>query len=306
MPTLRPDDLSEITPELVGDPRAVRNARRDGRGWLLELRGGGVFAAGFLIDATGRAAAVARKLGARRRADEKLVAVIGCARAVSGPAAVERSMIETVQEGWWYAALQPDRTSIFMLHTIPGIVGHPLAHATALATALARTRLIANAFSDPIFDRPLSGCHAGGAWFDPAHSEGWVACVDAALAFDPCAAQGKFSALWRGMAAADAVDAALVGDPAPRAAYANQLREIRRTDRACISAHYAEERRWPETPFRAGRAAPARSPGPPSDRGGLSCSVFPFGLTDAALHRGSGADRPRLIQKRVFFPNLTK
>jgi flavin-dependent dehydrogenase len=81
------------------------------------------------------------------------------------------------------------------------------------------------------------------------HGDGWIACGDAALSFDPCAAQGLFSALYLGMAAADATHAALRGDRAAVPAYAAQCVDIRAIYRRRVQAQYAEERRWPEADF---------------------------------------------------------
>lgn len=46
---------------------------------------------------------------------------------------------------------------------------------------------------------------ASGAWLDPVCGEGWIACGDAALAFDPLSSQGLLGALASGVAAARAI-----------------------------------------------------------------------------------------------------
>ena len=241
-------------------PEAVRGAEREGALWHVKLRTGGSLTARWLIDATGRAALVARKLGARRHRDEDLVAVVAHAR--PDPAfTLERSVIEAVPRGWWYAALQPGGAPVFMLHTTPAEAGRLLADPAEWRAALAETRHVSQAFPGPIFDGPPAGFEACGAWLEPVHGDGWLACGDAALSFDPCAAQGIFSALWGGMAAAEAVRTALDGDPAGLAAYAAQLTDIRRTYRARVQMYYAQERRWPDEPFWQERR---RAPHPPT------------------------------------------
>ena len=229
-------------------PDAVRGAEREGDLWRVKLRAGGSLVARWLIDATGRAALVARKLGARRHRDEDLVALVARARPEPG-FALQRSLVETVPHGWWYAALQPDGAPVFMLHTTPAEAGRLLADPDGWRAALAATHHISQAFPAPIFDRPPNGFEACGAWLDPAYGDGWLACGDAALSFDPCAAQGIFSALWGGMAAAKAVLAALDGDGDDLTAYAIQLANIRDTYRARVQMHYAQEQRWHDAPF---------------------------------------------------------
>jgi flavin-dependent dehydrogenase len=202
-----------------------------------------------LIDASGRRAIVGRRLGAERRRDDALVALVAYGLRNSGYR-MERNLVEATPYGWWYAALQPDRRPVFMLHTRPENAGRDgFGSLAAWRAALAATRLIATSFPEPVIDGPLRGHEASGAWLDPAVGDGWLACGDAALSFDPCAAQGLLSALQGGLAAATAVDAALAGDRSLLAAYAAQLSDIRTAYRTQLDAYYAAERRWPDAPF---------------------------------------------------------
>jgi flavin-dependent dehydrogenase len=223
---------------------ALQDARREGEVWRLRWREGGGGTARWLIDATGRSAAVARKFGARRHFDEPLVAIVGHGRP-HPRFAIEQSLVETTPDGWWYAALLPDRRPVFMLHTRPGSRVSP----DLWRARLAATRHIAQAFPYVRFEDRLRGYDARGGWLAPVHGDGWIACGDAALSFDPSAAQGLFSALYLGMAAADATHAALRGDRAAVSAYAAQCMDVRTIYRRRVQAHYAEERRWPEADF---------------------------------------------------------
>jgi flavin-dependent dehydrogenase len=227
---------------------AFHSASREAGIWRLRVRGGDSVAARWLIDATGRAAVVSRKLGARRQRDEGLVAVVGYGKPDSR-FTLERSLVETVPQGWWYTALLPDRRPVFMLHTRPVVAARLRAAPDEWVAALATTRHIARVFPHPVLETPLRAYEACGARLEPVHGDGWVACGDAALSFDPCAAQGIFSALYGGMAAAGAVQAALQGEMAPLFAYEAQCGDIRRAYRQHARLHYAEERRWRETDF---------------------------------------------------------
>jgi flavin-dependent dehydrogenase len=44
---------------------------------------------------------------------------------------------------------------------------------------------------------------AGGARLEPLHGNGWLACGDAALSFDPLSSQGLLTALYSGKFASD-------------------------------------------------------------------------------------------------------
>jgi flavin-dependent dehydrogenase len=260
-------DRAAFEAELVGaaraagaDARALRlvHVARDAGRWTLRARGGASCRAAFLVDAGGRAAPLARRLGARRQRDEPLVAVVGRGR--PDPAyRLDRTLVETVPQGWWYAALLPDGAPVFMLHTRPADAARLVARPDEWCAALAVARHVTAAFPGWRLEGPPRAHDARGARLDPVHGPGWVAAGDAALSFDPAAAQGIFSALHGGMTVAQAIPAALRGDEAPLQAYAAALLEIRRIYRHRLRAHYAAETRWPEAQFWAERMPAARS-----------------------------------------------
>jgi flavin-dependent dehydrogenase len=227
---------------------AFRGAVREHGCLRVELRRGDGFAARWLVDASGRAAAVSRKLGARRVCDEPVVAVVGHAQPDS-QFVLDRSIIETVPDGWWYAALLPDRRAVFMLHTLPATAARLRAAPEQWRAALAEARYIAEAFPRPVFEGALRGYEACGAHLTPLYGNRWVACGDAALSLDPCAAQGIFSAVYGGMTVGRAVHAALLGDPNPLSRYKAECDDVRRIYRQRVRAHYATERRWVDSEF---------------------------------------------------------
>jgi flavin-dependent dehydrogenase len=77
--------------------------------------------------------------------------------------------------------------------------------------------------------------------------EGWIACGDAAAAFDPLSSQGLLGALAGGVAAAQAICAEDTGTAL--AGIAVRHREIRAIYEARRSTAYARERQWPDRPF---------------------------------------------------------
>src|ERR1700683_5170843 len=81
------------------------------------------------------------------------------------------------------------------------------------------------------------------------YGEGWIACGDAAMSFDPISGQGIFAALHSGSAAAHAVHAALDGERVLLSAYARRLEEVWSIYRARRETLYASEQRWPARPF---------------------------------------------------------
>ncbi|HEX2252068.1 MAG TPA: FAD-dependent monooxygenase, partial [Thermoanaerobaculia bacterium] len=92
----------------------------DGEGWRLEVRSAGgeeravveTLAARYLADATGRAARLARRLGARRLGARRVRhdRLVGVA-ALLGPTEALRdtyTLVESTPDGWWYSALLAD------------------------------------------------------------------------------------------------------------------------------------------------------------------------------------------------------
>jgi len=227
---------------------AVLDVVRAGAGWQVTTDDGETSAARWLVDATGRAARLARSLGARRHHDEGLVAVVG-EGAPDAALRLSRTLVETTPEGWWYAALLPGGAPIFMLHTRPAHAARLMRDPCAWRAALAATRHVAAAFPGALVDGPLRSFDARGGRLDPVWGAGWAACGDAALCFDPAAAQGMFSALHGGCELAAAVVAALRGELGPLRTYGERLAEIRRIYRSRVRAHYAAERRWSDAPF---------------------------------------------------------
>jgi 2-polyprenyl-6-methoxyphenol hydroxylase-like FAD-dependent oxidoreductase len=97
-------------------------ARTDGW-WQVSFTGGGTsgrrdhrLRSRYLVDATGRAAALARRLGAKRLHTDRLVGLAGVlaarAQVESADACDSCTLVEACADGWWYSALLPGRRLI--------------------------------------------------------------------------------------------------------------------------------------------------------------------------------------------------
>ena len=226
--------------------------------WRLRLAGGGATDAAWLVDATGRRCAVARRAGGVRRVDDGLLAFHARFRLSAGAPSDRdaRTTVEAVREGWWYTARVPggERVAAFLtdrdtadraaLLTVEGF-------RAALASARVVREILAGRGYQPAA-RPR-GTEACGARLVSPFGEGWTAVGDAALSFDPLSSQGILTALYTGLRGAQAVLAALEGDAAALPAYATRLAEVRGAYLRNRAAAYAAERRWPDAPFWARR-----------------------------------------------------
>lgn len=214
----------------------------------------------WLIDASGRSASLARALGARRIAHDRLLAFH---QRLIGGAATDRdgrTWVEAVAEGWWYSVLLPSgERLIAYLSDFSGedgaaerrrlLTGEGLWNALRLAPRL-------HALCVEHGWRPhgaVQGADAGSTELDRAGGERWLAVGDAALAFDPLSSKGIANALYTGVRAAGMIRACDQGDAEAVGGYARHLREIHRVYRGQCRSFYAMEGRWVGSGFWRGR-----------------------------------------------------
>lgn len=213
---------------------------------------------GWLVDATGRRSAVARRRGAARLHDDALVAFYARFRPAREGDRDGRTLIEAAPDGWWYTALVPSGERVVAFQT-----DADQADRSALLTPEGFTRLLEgtqhvraalDAFGFALNGRPR-GADAGSARLDRFAGDGWLAAGDAATSFDPLSSQGIRTALYTGTLAGRALHAHLGGDGAALAGYAHRLEEVHAAYLRSRAEFYAYEGRWPDRPFWARRHA---------------------------------------------------
>jgi flavin-dependent dehydrogenase len=165
--------------------------------------------ADFLIDATGRRAAVARRLGARIVRDDTLLAHVFF---IDETMDDTYTQIEAAEHGWWYRAPVPGGRTVAMF------VGD------------------AHTYDTMTLD-------ASSYRLDRVAGERWLAIGDAATALDPLSSHGLGNALFTGIRAAEAI---VSGD---FSAYENAVDKMWSVYVSRRRELYASERRWPSSPF---------------------------------------------------------
>jgi len=202
----------------------------------------------WLVDATGRPAVAARARGARRLVEDRLF----CLHARLRPAAHasdrdSRTVIESCENGWWYTAGLPCGARLLAFFTDRDLTSGPRMRSAAELMRRARqtvhVREIVERHDYAVLG-PVRGTDAASSRLVAFAGPGWVAVGDAALGFDPLSSQGLFNALYTGLRAGEALDAALSGDNGPLVRYAERLERIHRAYRANLSSFYGLERRW--------------------------------------------------------------
>ncbi|HEU4560428.1 MAG TPA: monooxygenase, partial [Longimicrobium sp.] len=211
-------------------------------------------ACGWMVDATGRSAAIARRHGGARVRHDRLVAVHARFHPLSGADEDGRTLVEAVADGWWYAARLPsgERVAVYLTDAGATERGRLLAPAEFEA-ALARTTHVRAALAGYALASAPRGADAGSARLAGPVGDGWIAAGDAAVSFDPLSSHGILNALHTGALAGNAVHAHLAGDRAAIMGYARHVDAVYAAYLGHLRAYYAMERRWPERAFWARR-----------------------------------------------------
>ncbi|MEX2498284.1 MAG: tryptophan 7-halogenase [Wenzhouxiangellaceae bacterium] len=227
--------------------------------------------AGFLIDASGRSAVLARQLGAKRRAHDRLVAYYAYLPAT---ASIDTATwVEAVEAGWWYSAPLPDGRIIVALMSDSDIgrrgrFNRVRSWRARLAASDRTRRRVADTADEPAIQ--VAAAHSQS--LDKCVGRRWLAVADAACCFDPLSSLGLFKALRNGLLAAYAVGDVfgdVLNNPRPgrRPELHPGLRKYQALIRAEFShyqqtrsAYYGLERRFGHHPFWQRRIEPAIQP----------------------------------------------
>lgn len=238
----------------VGKGHTMLACERDaGGGWKMRLTAAGEtfdVRSRFVVDATGRASSLIRRLGGARVSLDTLVGVVGYFKATREEVGVEDfTLVEAAEDGWWYSAPLPRNRLIVAFMTDADLcargslrdAGHWLeklrgaSHTSARARpfSLERTRIVS----------------ANSSRADPVCGDDWLAVGDAAAACDPLSGDGVYRALTAGVRAADTLVRGLAGDTSALRQYGEELRYQFASYIQTRNAYYGLETRWSRAPF---------------------------------------------------------
>ena len=231
----------------------VRSVASGPNGWEVQLAGagGGRVEASFVIDASGRAATVARRIAAAPRLHDDGVALVGFLQA--GPThATQRvvTIIEAAADGWWYAGRLPGgRVVAAFLSDADLLPREPRRFAGFWQERLAATSLVAAHCAGGAVEAGPSLVRTATSRLGEVGGDRWLAVGDAAMAFDPLSSQGVCAALESGRQGGLAADRALAGDPRAVDAYAAVMETTFRDYLQLRAFYYGREGRWPASTF---------------------------------------------------------
>lgn len=244
----------------------------EAQGWTLQTQtsnGPRAWSTRFVVDASGRAARVARLLGVRRVRYDRLV---GALTYLPGRGDEESTtVVESVPGGWWYSLWLPNQQLAVAFMTDADLLDTAVRGPWQLDTLP-----LAEA---PVTAMRLATCRASSPWpaprIRPAHvgrltsvvGPGWLAVGESAVCFDPLSSYGIEAALGSGFYAGAAISELLAGRSDALPGYAELIDHT--FARYLIACHdrYAAERRWPTSPFWSRRlrpGAPVAAPIPTS------------------------------------------
>jgi flavin-dependent dehydrogenase len=249
--------------------RVVRGAKdirvsldADGQ-WQVEARRGRrqlTLYADYLVDATGRAAAVSSRFGARRYAVDRMISLTAFLPAPRVDVATELyTMVESTDSGWWYSALLPGRLYVAAFMTDSDLVGRGVrAQQSAWTKALAAAPHSWSRLRPYLGQENVRCVSASTIIHGPPATRRLVGVGDAAIAFDPLASQGICWAIESGFSAGLALDRALSGEPAGLAELELDRRLEATKALRTRMMYYSMEARWRGAPYWSRRSPSAQ------------------------------------------------
>lgn len=221
--------------------------------WTVEVSQDGVpssLSGRMLVDATGRKAMLASRLGGKADVADRLIGAVSfCEKSEIA----QWTLIEAVENGWWYSVPLPDAGMVFAYMTDSDLwmdrKWDELLQLAPLTFERAGGRPI------PLPSQIVS---AASVVRCPVAGLDWMAIGDAALAFDPLSGQGVFKSIETGVRCASVIARYFDGDSSAPAEYETWVNETYQSYLSTRAQFYSSVVRWPGSLFWERRAAPAQ------------------------------------------------
>lgn len=257
-------ELAAAAGAMLRCPARCDDVARTSGGWAVALDDGTAWQARVLVDASGRRARLATRLGATRLQADRLVALATRCPPGAGADLAGHVLVESCPDGWWYATPLPGGEVLVSLMTDHDVArNRRLRDWPAFAQAWAASSALRERVPVPAAAQPVASFAAHSGCVDRAAGPGWMAVGDALMSLDPLSSSGLSGALRDGLEAADVLLAWLRGDdPAPTGrAWGQRAAGAWARYLAQRQQLYGRERTWPDHPFWHRRHAPVPVPG---------------------------------------------
>ncbi len=224
--------------------------------WRVTVDGYGDVLARVVVDAAGRRAPLASRLGAQRHRIDSLIALAVRSEVKPADRLAGLSVVESFCDGWWYAAPLPSGGAIVMLTTDQDIAAaRRFRNPEVFAQVWRQTNQLVQLVPPPCHPHAVTIYPAFSGFIDRAAGRDWVAVGDALIALDPLTSSGIAGALSDALSAVPVIlagldtgqveDAGLTYSRSADATLKHYLRERHH--------RYSSEHRWPESAFWARR-----------------------------------------------------
>jgi flavin-dependent dehydrogenase len=226
----------------------VKTFIKDKNRWQAELSDGSQLRARFIVDATGRRAFFARKMGADVKPADNLMSFSRMFTLAETPAT--ETTLEAFEHGWWYTARAGDARIISCLTDVDIAGKLNLNNKERWLSLLSETGRIKNSAGTGILKDEFITRAANSVLMSKVCGDGWLSVGEAASAFDPLSSQGILKSLRSGIFASYAIAdllcnsnnmAAARYDKFVKTEFASYLKLYKR--------HYSNEGRWRESAF---------------------------------------------------------
>ena len=246
-----PSQVSASLEGRVGPVRAcVKNA--DGR-WRLETaQDPAVLTGRMLVDATGRKALLASRLGAQAHVADRLIGAVAFAPRSE---TAQRTVLEAVEDGWWYSAPLPSARIVYAYMTDADLWHEAEWARLFRAAPLTSERVTAERLGGGEVPSPPEVVSAASMVRRPVTGPDWIAIGDAALACDPLSGPGVYRSIDTALRAAAAIARCFAGDASGLSEYESWVQETYATYLTIRARLYSGVQRWPQSEFWKRRAA---------------------------------------------------
>ena len=224
---------------------SIKSLRQDSDGqWLLEvareaqtetLRGR------LIVDATGRKAFIARRLGCRTQVVDHLIGAVALLPRIEN---AQWTLIEAVENGWWYSAPLPAARTVVAYMTDSDLWRNSHWRELLSLAPLTSQRVAAIEVQPRIHI-----VSAASELRQPVTGPNWIAAGDAALAFDPLSGLGVYKTIETSLRSSVAIVRSFEGDSSGMVEYENWTAEGFRSYLSIRSQYYRTVERWPRSRF---------------------------------------------------------
>lgn len=228
-------------------------SKRNDSAWTVEVAQDGAvlsLSGRMLVDATGRKAMLSSRMGGKADVADRLIGAVSfCEKSELA----QCTLIEAIENGWWYSVPLPHAGIVFVYMTDSDLWMErswdellqlaPLTFERAGHRPIPPPSQIVSAAS--VVRRPVAGLD-------------WIAIGDAALAFDPLSGQGVFKSIETGTRCGSVIARYFDGDLSALAEYETWVNESYQSYLLTRAQFYSSVVRWPESPFWRRRASPAQ------------------------------------------------